>query len=131
MPQPNVGGSYSSDGGGGGRRGAAAGHGVGVGAGGDVVHGVADNNIHAVPQLRDREHQRRRVADAAMLDCACLILTGNVPFSLPINRTLAISLPRICSSMSVPLQCRGWLQVATDSSHFLHHKMQIFLNEQD
>ncbi|KAG2534640.1 non-specific lipid transfer protein GPI-anchored 20-like [Panicum virgatum] len=39
-------------------------------------------------------------------DCACLILTGNVPFSLPINRTLAISLPRLCSSMSVPLQCR-------------------------
>ncbi|PAN44583.1 hypothetical protein PAHAL_9G055600 [Panicum hallii] len=39
-------------------------------------------------------------------DCACLILTGNVPFSLPINRTLAISLPRLCSSTSVPLQCR-------------------------
>ncbi|OAY67864.1 Protein YLS3 [Ananas comosus] len=37
--------------------------------------------------------------------CVCLILTGNVPFGLPINRTLAISLPRICSSMSVPLQC--------------------------
>ncbi|XP_066332787.1 non-specific lipid transfer protein GPI-anchored 16-like [Miscanthus floridulus] len=39
-------------------------------------------------------------------DCACLILTGNVPFSLPINRTLAISLPKLCSSTSVPLQCR-------------------------
>ncbi|CAM0876818.1 unnamed protein product [Alopecurus aequalis] len=39
-------------------------------------------------------------------DCACLILTGNVPFSLPINRTLAISLPRICKPLSVPLQCR-------------------------
>ncbi|KAG2545294.1 non-specific lipid transfer protein GPI-anchored 21-like [Panicum virgatum] len=39
-------------------------------------------------------------------DCACLILTGNVPFSLPINRTLAISLTRLCGSMSVPLQCR-------------------------
>ncbi|CAN6308976.1 unnamed protein product [Urochloa humidicola] len=39
-------------------------------------------------------------------DCACLIFTGNVPFSLPINRTLAISLPKLCSSMSVPLQCR-------------------------
>jgi hypothetical protein len=32
-----------------------------------------------------------------------------VPFSLPINRTLAISLTRLCGSMSVPLQCRGWL----------------------
>uniref|UniRef100_A0A0D9W023 Bifunctional inhibitor/plant lipid transfer protein/seed storage helical domain-containing protein n=1 Tax=Leersia perrieri TaxID=77586 RepID=A0A0D9W023_9ORYZ len=39
-------------------------------------------------------------------DCACLILTGNVPFGLPINRTLAISLTRLCNSMSVPLQCR-------------------------
>ncbi|KAM0839969.1 hypothetical protein ACQ4PT_059969 [Festuca glaucescens] len=39
-------------------------------------------------------------------DCACLILTGNVPFGLPINRTLAISLTRICKSLSVPLQCR-------------------------
>lgn len=40
-------------------------------------------------------------------DCACLILTGSVPFSLPINRTLAISLPRVCGSTSVPLQCTG------------------------
>ncbi|KAF8710035.1 hypothetical protein HU200_029762 [Digitaria exilis] len=39
-------------------------------------------------------------------DCFCLILTGNVPFSLPINRTLAISLTRLCGGMSVPLQCR-------------------------
>ncbi|KAG6537881.1 non-specific lipid transfer protein GPI-anchored 21-like [Zingiber officinale] len=40
-------------------------------------------------------------------DCACLIITGSVPFSLPINRTLAISLPKICGSSSVPLQCTG------------------------
>ncbi|EAZ28887.1 hypothetical protein OsJ_12927 [Oryza sativa Japonica Group] len=40
-------------------------------------------------------------------DCACLILTGNVPFSLPINRNLAISLTKLCNSMSVPLQCRA------------------------
>uniref|UniRef100_A0ACD5WB97 Uncharacterized protein n=1 Tax=Avena sativa TaxID=4498 RepID=A0ACD5WB97_AVESA len=39
-------------------------------------------------------------------DCACLILTGNVPFGLPINRTLAISLTRVCKKLSVPLQCR-------------------------
>ncbi|XP_006650714.2 non-specific lipid transfer protein GPI-anchored 20-like [Oryza brachyantha] len=39
-------------------------------------------------------------------DCVCLVLTGNVPFSLPINRTLAISLTKLCNSMSVPLQCR-------------------------
>ncbi|KAJ8630725.1 hypothetical protein MRB53_024048 [Persea americana] len=40
-------------------------------------------------------------------DCACLVLTGNVPFQLPINRTLAISLPRACNIASVPLQCRA------------------------
>ena len=40
-------------------------------------------------------------------DCTCLIITGNVPFSLPINRTLAISLPRACQSSGVPIQCKG------------------------
>ncbi|XP_057460493.1 non-specific lipid transfer protein GPI-anchored 16 [Actinidia eriantha] len=40
------------------------------------------------------------------MDCACLIVTGNIPFSLPINRTLAISLPRACKS-SVPIQCKA------------------------
>ncbi|KAF7120219.1 hypothetical protein RHSIM_Rhsim13G0026900 [Rhododendron simsii] len=38
------------------------------------------------------------------MDCACLIVTGNVPISLPINRTLAISLPRACN---LPLQCKA------------------------
>ncbi|PKA66084.1 hypothetical protein AXF42_Ash010494 [Apostasia shenzhenica] len=37
--------------------------------------------------------------------CACLIVTGNVPLSLPINRTLAVSLPRLCRGRTVPLQC--------------------------
>jgi hypothetical protein len=41
--------------------------------------------------------------------CACLILTGNVPLGLPINRTLAVTLPKACNSMSVPLQCKGCL----------------------
>lgn len=50
--------------------------------------------------------------------CACLILTGNVPFNLPINRTLAISLPRLCRSPSVPLQCTGLMI----SSTHLHSK---------
>lgn len=40
------------------------------------------------------------------MDCACLIVTGNVPVSIPfINANLAISLPRVCKS-SVPLQCK-------------------------
>ncbi|KAI5680243.1 hypothetical protein M9H77_01470 [Catharanthus roseus] len=44
------------------------------------------------------------VADS--VDCGCLILTGNVPLSLPFNRTLAISLPQICNG-GVPLRCKS------------------------
>ncbi|XP_011079978.1 non-specific lipid-transfer protein 3 [Sesamum indicum] len=41
------------------------------------------------------------------MDCACLIVTGNVPLSIPfINRNLAISLPRVCQT-SVPVQCKA------------------------
>lgn len=40
-------------------------------------------------------------------DCLCLIVTGNVPIQLPINRSLAISLPRACNMPGVPLQCKG------------------------
>ncbi|XP_062188930.1 non-specific lipid transfer protein GPI-anchored 20-like, partial [Phragmites australis] len=43
----------------------------------------------------------------ASTGCACLILTGNVPLGVPINRTLAVTLPKACNSMSVPLQCRA------------------------
>ncbi|KAI5440261.1 non-specific lipid transfer protein GPI-anchored 20 [Lathyrus oleraceus] len=39
-------------------------------------------------------------------DCLCLLVTANVPFQLPINRTLAISLPRACNLPGVPLQCK-------------------------
>lgn len=41
------------------------------------------------------------------MDCLCLIVTGNVPFQVPINRSLAISLPRACNMPGVPLQCKG------------------------
>ncbi|XVF66652.1 hypothetical protein PTKIN_Ptkin10aG0054100 [Pterospermum kingtungense] len=41
------------------------------------------------------------------MDCVCLIVTGSVPFRLPINRTLAISLPRACNMPGVPLQCKA------------------------
>ncbi|KAK9071276.1 hypothetical protein SSX86_009844 [Deinandra increscens subsp. villosa] len=39
--------------------------------------------------------------------CLCLIVTGSVPFQLPVNRTLAISLPRACRMPGVPLQCKA------------------------
>ncbi|XP_055829677.1 non-specific lipid transfer protein GPI-anchored 21-like [Solanum dulcamara] len=40
-------------------------------------------------------------------DCLCLIVTGNVPFRVPINRTLAISLPKACNMAGVPVQCKA------------------------
>ncbi|KAK4731971.1 hypothetical protein R3W88_024959 [Solanum pinnatisectum] len=38
------------------------------------------------------------------IDCVCLIVTGNVPVSIPFIRTLALSLPQACNS-GVPVQC--------------------------
>ncbi|KAJ7980011.1 Non-specific lipid-transfer protein [Quillaja saponaria] len=40
-------------------------------------------------------------------DCFCLIVTASVPFRVPINRTLAISLPRACNLPGVPVQCKA------------------------
>ncbi|XWS53958.1 hypothetical protein CRYUN_Cryun10bG0045500 [Craigia yunnanensis] len=41
------------------------------------------------------------------MDCVCLIVTGIVPFRIPINRTLSISLPRACNMPAVPVQCKA------------------------
>jgi hypothetical protein len=41
------------------------------------------------------------------MDCLCLIVTASVPFKIPINRTLAVSLPRACNMPGVPVQCKG------------------------
>ncbi|CAJ1977193.1 unnamed protein product [Sphenostylis stenocarpa] len=41
------------------------------------------------------------------MQCLCLIVTGSVPFRIPINRTLAISLPRACNMPGVPVQCKA------------------------
>ncbi|KAF3436270.1 hypothetical protein FNV43_RR23362 [Rhamnella rubrinervis] len=40
-------------------------------------------------------------------DCFCLLVTANVPLQLPINRTLAISLPRSCNMEAIPIQCQA------------------------
>ncbi|KAG2640244.1 hypothetical protein PVAP13_2KG060800 [Panicum virgatum] len=42
----------------------------------------------------------------ASTGCACLILTGSVPLGVPVNRTMAVTLPRACNNASVPLQCQ-------------------------
>ncbi|KAF4376482.1 hypothetical protein G4B88_017218 [Cannabis sativa] len=41
------------------------------------------------------------------MDCACLLVTASVPFQLPINRTLALSLPSACNMNGVPIQCKS------------------------
>ncbi|XP_023640245.1 non-specific lipid transfer protein-like 1 isoform X2 [Capsella rubella] len=42
------------------------------------------------------------------LNCACLILTANVPLPTGfINRTLSLALPRACKMDGVPVQCQG------------------------
>ncbi|XP_061376195.1 non-specific lipid transfer protein GPI-anchored 20-like [Gastrolobium bilobum] len=41
------------------------------------------------------------------MNCFCLIFTASVPFRIPINRTLAISLPRACNMPGVPFQCKA------------------------
>ncbi|XP_034686180.1 protein YLS3-like [Vitis riparia] len=48
-----------------------------------------------------------RSLTSTSMDCFCLIVTGSVPFQIPINRTLAISLPRACNMASVPVQCKA------------------------
>ncbi|KAI4326518.1 hypothetical protein MLD38_031825 [Melastoma candidum] len=40
------------------------------------------------------------------IDCTCLVVTANIPIPLPINRTLALSLPRACNG-GLPLQCKA------------------------
>ncbi|KAK9083804.1 hypothetical protein Scep_030275 [Stephania cephalantha] len=41
------------------------------------------------------------------MDCGCLLITASVPLNLPINRVLAISLPRACNMGAVPIQCKA------------------------
>ncbi|ESQ39463.1 hypothetical protein EUTSA_v10001800mg [Eutrema salsugineum] len=42
------------------------------------------------------------------MDCACLILTANVPLPTGfINRTLSLALPRACKMSGVPFQCQA------------------------
>jgi hypothetical protein len=68
-------------------------------------------------------------------DCFCLVVTGNVPFTLPINRTLAVSLPRACNLPGVPLQCKSTLSSILTLSFLMffiiicYFKSNLFLNE--
>ncbi|XP_022145882.1 non-specific lipid transfer protein GPI-anchored 2-like [Momordica charantia] len=41
------------------------------------------------------------------MDCACLLLTANVPVPLPINAALALILPTSCNITNLPAQCKA------------------------
>ncbi|CAK9323473.1 unnamed protein product [Citrullus colocynthis] len=41
------------------------------------------------------------------MDCACLLLTANVPVPLPINAALALILPTSCNIANLPNQCKA------------------------
>lgn len=40
-------------------------------------------------------------------DCACLVLTANVPVQLPINQILSLGLLTACNMGGIPTQCKG------------------------
>lgn len=66
---------------------------------------TSSNGSSGSPPTRECCRSLAALVDAGT-GCACLVLTGAVPLGVPVNRTLAVSLPRACDSMSVPLQCR-------------------------
>ncbi|KAJ8426829.1 hypothetical protein Cgig2_025767 [Carnegiea gigantea] len=41
------------------------------------------------------------------LACLCQIIMGGVPFRIPFNQNLAISLPRACDQAGVPIDCKA------------------------
>ncbi|XP_057424602.1 non-specific lipid transfer protein GPI-anchored 16-like isoform X1 [Lotus japonicus] len=41
------------------------------------------------------------------MQCACLLVTANVPLPLPINRALALFLPQACNVNGMPSQCKA------------------------
>ncbi|XP_059318107.1 non-specific lipid transfer protein GPI-anchored 20-like [Lycium ferocissimum] len=40
-------------------------------------------------------------------NCLCLIVTGGIPFQMPMNPNIAMSLPRACNMPGVPLKCKA------------------------
>ncbi|KAI4368361.1 hypothetical protein MLD38_016927 [Melastoma candidum] len=40
------------------------------------------------------------------IDCLCLVVLGKIPLPIPVNRTVAISLPRACKMSGVPFKCQ-------------------------
>ncbi|KAE8686150.1 Bifunctional inhibitor/lipid-transfer protein/seed storage 2S albumin superfamily protein, putative isoform 1 [Hibiscus syriacus] len=84
------------------------------------LHDLNDLDLHAVPKFHYRKQWESgsssptqgccgslKLLMGSSMDCACLIFTASVPIQLPINRTLALSLPRACNMGGVPVQCKA------------------------
>ena len=41
------------------------------------------------------------------VDCACLLVSANVPLQIPVNRVLALFLPQACNVGQMPALCKG------------------------
>ncbi|KAL0550997.1 hypothetical protein IC582_010067 [Cucumis melo] len=48
-----------------------------------------------------------RSLSGTSMDCACLLLTANVPVPLPINAALGLILPSSCNISNLPAQCKA------------------------
>lgn len=73
---------------------------------GPCMNFVTNSSANGTSPTADCCNAIRSLASGSR-DCLCLIVTGGVPFQIPINRTLAISLPQACNLPGVPLQCNG------------------------
>ncbi|KAK9146627.1 hypothetical protein Sjap_006530 [Stephania japonica] len=67
---------------------------------------ITGSSSNGSSPTRDCCGSLRSLMSSAM-DCACLLVTASVPLNLPINQTLAISLPRACNVGGVPVQCKA------------------------
>ncbi|KAA0057312.1 non-specific lipid transfer protein GPI-anchored 2-like [Cucumis melo var. makuwa] len=52
-----------------------------------------------------------RSLSGTSMDCACLLLTANVPVPLPINAALGLILPSSCNISNLPAQCKERIQI--------------------
>lgn len=48
------------------------------------------------------------------MNCFCLIVTGGIPFQMPMNPNMVMSLPSACNMPGVPLKCKGTIQLLVD-----------------
>lgn len=70
----------------------------------NLITGSTNNN-GAVPSSTCCE-SLRSLANTSV-NCACLLISANVPFTFPFTSTLALSLTQTCNMNALPSQCKG------------------------